>query len=46
MTDIRNAVEEACVGTLARGACEDGVFEHLRFKTAAEAGGIGLGGSV
>ena len=44
MTDIRDAVEEACRGTLSRGACEDGVFERLRFQNAGRAGGIGLEG--
>jgi len=44
MTDIRDAVEETCPGALARGACEDGVFEGHRFQTAAGAGAIGLWG--
>jgi len=45
MTNIYDAVEETCAGALSRGACEDSVFERLRFQTAAGAGGLGLGGS-
>jgi len=45
MTDIRHTVEEACAGTMSRGACEDSLFERLGFQTAVGAGGIGLGGS-
>jgi len=31
MTDMRDAVEEACASTWSRGANEDGVFERLAF---------------
>jgi len=44
MTNIRDAVEEACAGALSRGACEDGVLERLWFQTTVGAGGIGLRG--
>jgi len=43
MTNIRDAVEEACAGALPRGACEDDMFARRRFQTEAGAGGIGLG---
>jgi len=42
MTDIQDAVEETCADALSRRPCEDGVFERLRFQTAAGAAGIGL----
>jgi len=32
------------MSTLSGGACEDSVFERLRFKTTAGAGGIGIRG--
>jgi len=43
VTDIRDAVEEGCVGALSRGACEDCMFERFWFQATAGGGGIGLG---
>jgi len=43
MTNICDAVEP-CTGAVSRAACENGVFERLRFQTAVGAGGISLWG--
>jgi len=37
-------VEKALASALSGGACENSVFERLRFKTAAGGGGVGVGG--
>ena len=46
MTNIRDAMEEKCVGAVSRRTCEDGVFERFWLQTAAEAGGTGPRGPL